>query len=574
MNSSMVHGGPDDHGLFIEGNVLLGHNRLSIIDLSENSHQPMQIEHVVLTYNGEIYNFREIKSELVNKGHKFSTTGDTEVIIRSYLEWGETCFERFNGMFSFGLLDKKTNQFYLVRDASGIKPLYYAVNGETLYFASEMKAFHLTELFSEDNKWKTLFLAFGHLPAPYTTLKGVKVFPKGNFLKWNLSDASFTINEYYNYSFKPVSISFNDAKYLIKEKLEASVERHLISDAPIGVFLSGGIDSSLLTLLAAKTLKNNLKTLSVYFEEEEFSEYKFQKIISGKLQGEHIAIKVTRENFYNEFDNIFSAMDQPTTDGINSYFISLAAHKSGLKAVLSGIGADELFGGYPSFKRMSWIKNSKFIPDAILSMTVNSGSDKIKKINYLRHKSTSGEYLFLRGFFPIHEIAQLTGNNEEAILNILNSVDQINNIELSGGNKATWLESNYYMHNQLLKDTDMMSMWYSLEVRIPFLDKELIQAVYSIPEEIKFNSIPKHLLIESFKNIISEEIFNRPKNGFVFPFRKWLQEINLMDEMGSGDEIMKKNIQKFRKGSLHWSRLWALYVSYYWKVNKFNAIAS
>ncbi|MGI8893255.1 MAG: asparagine synthase (glutamine-hydrolyzing) [Bacteroidia bacterium] len=566
MNSSMHHGGPDDNGISNSDKVLLGHNRLSIIDLSDHSHQPMEINDVVLTYNGEIYNFGEIKSELINKGHHFNSTGDTEVIIKAYFEWGEKSFEMFNGMFAFGLFDQRQNLFYLVRDASGIKPLYYSIKGNTLFFASEMRAFYQTDLFSDNENWKTLFLAFGHLPAPATTLKEVKIFPKGKFLKWNINNSQYTFHSFSKFMFTSEINSFSQAVEIIREQLKSAVERHLISDAPIGVFLSGGLDSSLLTLLAAQTQKENLKTLSIYFNEKEYSEFNFQKIISEKIPGEHISVKISKDDLAQEFEDIFLAMDQPTTDGINSYFISSVAHKQGLKAVLSGIGADELFGGYPSFSRMKWINNSRFIPVSVLSIAANLRSDKIKKIDYLRKRDLIGDYLFMRGFFPISEISKLTVNNENSVWDLICEFSLNDEPgKLDGGNKASWLESNYYMQNQLLKDTDMMSMWHSLEVRVPFLDRNLVKTMYSIYPEIKFNSVPKHLLIEAFKDILPEEIYNRPKRGFTFPFQNWLRELNILTELENKDDLSKKYFDKFKRGDLHWSRIWALYVMHHWQ---------
>ena len=571
----MHHGGPDDSGYYHQENVMLAHNRLSIIDLSAQSHQPMELNDLVLTYNGEIYNFKEIREELLQKGHQFYSTGDTEVIIKSFLEWGVKSFGKFNGMFAFGLLDKKNNSFYLVRDASGIKPLYYSIKNKTLIFASEIKAFYETGLFSENENWQKLLLAFGYIPAPATTLNEVNVFPKGNYLKWDIQTSSYSFHSFYQYNFRRSNISFEDAKQLVRNKLTAAVERHLISDAPIGVFLSGGIDSSLLTLIASKILKENLVTLSVYFDEKKYSEYNYQKLISDKIPGKHIAEKITKEILYKSFNNVFSAMDQPTTDGINSYFISSVAHENGLKAVLSGIGADELFGGYPSFSRMKWVKSSRLLPPSILSFATVTGNTKIKKIDYLSKKNNIGDYLFLRGFFTVSEIAHLYNSDESDIWNILFSCHEKNEInEMNSRNKATYLESNYYMYNQLLKDTDMMSMWHSLEVRVPFLDKELVELIYSIPEEIKFNSVPKNLLVESFKDILPNEIYNRKKKGFTFPFQKWLCEVSILDELKEVNSFTYKKVEQFKRNEIHWSRIWALYIANFWHEKKQNLIAN
>ncbi|RZL32022.1 MAG: asparagine synthase (glutamine-hydrolyzing), partial [Pedobacter sp.] len=371
MCDAMAHGGPDDYGLAgIDQYSVFGHRRLSIIDLSSAGHQPMNYEDLLITYNGEIYNYQELKIELKTLGFAFKTETDTEVILVGFKAWGTDLFNKLDGMFAFALHHNTNKQTYLVRDQMGIKPLYYSVEGKKLIFSSEVKAFTKTSYsFTENNDWKTYFLAFGHLPHPFTTLNNVYSLSGGNFLTWDHAEHTHQISNYKFNSSNKTIFSETEAKNQIKIGLKKAVEKHLISDASIGVFLSGGIDSSILTLLANDKVGENLNTLSINFAEEGFSEVKYQQIISAQTLGKHCSYQITQHDFNEHFDNIMQAMDQPTNDGINSWFVNKCAKENGLKAVLSGIGADEIFGGYPSFKRMGLIKMLKKLPIFIIKLS-------------------------------------------------------------------------------------------------------------------------------------------------------------------------------------------------------------
>jgi len=357
MRDSMSHGGPDGAGVYIDkGNgVLLANRRLSIIDLSSLGHQPMsdEKENIWITYNGEIYNHHELRKWLITKGHKFKSSSDTEVIIHAYEELGEKAFKKLIGMFAFCIYDRSRRLVYLVRDHAGIKPLYYSISNNNLIFASEIRAFKaINKGWEENPDWTIYFLIFGHIPEPYTTLKDVYMLPKGSFLKFDLKTKKYNICGYERLKFIDEIRNSEDATSGVRDLFKKAVQRHLISDAPIGVFLSGGIDSSLVTLIASQFQGENLRTLSVVFNEKEYSEERYQDLVVNKIHSKHRAYLVTEEDFINHLNDIFSAMDQPTVDGINTYFISKCAKEEGLKAVLSGLGGDELFGGYPSFQRI------------------------------------------------------------------------------------------------------------------------------------------------------------------------------------------------------------------------------
>ncbi len=545
----MSRGGPDDAGIFVDGRVGLGHRRLSIIDLSPGGHQPMKATSraVWLTFNGEIYNFRELKKELSSLGHVFNSTSDTEVLLNSYLQWGEAAFGKFIGMFSFAIYDRDKSLFYLVRDHAGIKPLYYSIDEEKLVFASEVRAIKkLNPDWPENSAWRVLFLAFGHLPAPYTTLKNVLTLPKQSFFRLDLSSRKSEIKGYQAPLFSPIN-SLDAAVNSIREEFPAAITRHLISDAPIGVFLSGGVDSSLIASLAHRVHGDNLRTLSIVFNEQAYSEEKYQKIVTDKLKCHHESFLVTEKDFLESLPDIFSAMDQPSSDGVNTYFISKFARNAGLKAVLSGLGADEMFGGYASFTRIGKLSAVKRFP-RLAGFAGSLAGGKFNRLSYMSTEGNSGVYLTLRGIFTGQEISRLLDMDVSEIHKLVGKID-FQEPETIGAQYASRMETDLYMHNQLLKDTDCMSMWHSLEIRVPFLDTRFAGIVSSVNPAIKFHaSTPKSLLLKSFSQQLPKELYTRPKMGFTFPFNDWIA--NNPTVFGGIDNA----------SSGHWSKVWTAYV--------------
>jgi|LQYC01.1.fsa_nt_gi asparagine synthase (glutamine-hydrolyzing) len=610
MRDSMAHGGPDDAGLYVdhENALALGHRRLSIIDPSPLGHQPMcsQNRNIWITYNGEVYNFLDIRKELQSRGHVFSSHSDTEVILKAYEEWGEQAFEKFNGMFAFCIYDKRNDLLYLVRDHAGIKPLYYSISNQQVIFSSEVRAFKIFNPAWEENQdWRIYFLVFGHIPEPYTTLKNVFTLPKQSFLKWNLKNGKKEIKKYTDSPFTPLEMpraetlgkikdsytfshgafiplenfltgftreitSLDDALKQINNTFSNAVERHLISDAPIGVFLSGGIDSSLITLLAHKYQKGDLNTLSVVFNEPEFSEEAFQNIVLSQTNSKHHSYLVSEKDFKDNIDDIFRAMDQPTIDGVNTYFISKCAKEDGLKSVLSGIGGDELFGGYPSFKWIQYFWRAKSLCTIfrkLFSLCEYIPTDKLKKLSFLSLPEPLSYYLMFRGLFTPKRVAGILNCSTNDVINALGKLDIKVDPSLDKTNLMTYLETELYMKNQLLKDTDVMSMWHSVELRVPFLDREFMNLVFSIDEELKFDqATTKHLITKAFKDTIPTEIVNRKKQGFTFPFDIWIRQQGRgpLDEVISKGNINKQPAErlwrKFESGSLHWSKMWGLMV--------------
>jgi asparagine synthase (glutamine-hydrolysing) len=566
MCNALKHGGPDDEGVFLDKDAKLafGHRRLSIIDLSSNGHQPMTDtqQKLWITFNGEIYNYLELKEQLLKAGARFHSNTDTEVILNAYLYWGTSSFSKFRGMFAFALYDKAKAITFLVRDTTGVKPLYYHTENGQLSFASEVKAFKAAGITNEtDQTWPVRLLAFGHIPEPYTTLKNVYSLAKGHYLCWDHHHATHTIT-CYKAAFTPNYITDrNLAREQIYNTLKLAVNRQLMADAPIGVFLSGGVDSSLVSLLANEQKEQQLKTVSIFFNEKNYDEREYQNVILNQVSGEKFAHLVQQRDFETFFPYIINDMDMPTTDGINTWFISKYAHEDGLKAVLSGVGADELFGGYPSFNRIKHLKYLRKIPSALFNAANNFKTDKYRKISFLAHNHHLADYLLLRGLFVPVDIAKVLNMDARQVDEILFDENAIADLGPYNETHAAWFETNLYMQNQLLRDTDVMSMSHGLEVRVPFLDEDFQQLVQNISPEIRFNKKrPKEILIDSFKDILPEATWNRPKMGFTFPLQEWMGgHTDVSNENLYKGKVAQNAVIKFKNGQMHWSKIFALY---------------
>ena len=559
-----AHGGPDDSGIFqddIRG-VILGHRRLSIVDTGNGGHQPMvYAQRYHLVFNGEIYNYKELRKELLELGKYFTTHSDTEVILAAYAQWGTVSFTKLKGMFAFALWDKQTNELLLVRDPSGIKPLYYFQSNTSFAFSSELKALKQLEGVEEDPNWRIQFMAYGHIPEPLTTLKNVRQLPKGFYIKFDCSDHSFG---FHSYSFYDFSTDVTDRKLaveLVQDKLQQAVKRHLVADVPVGVFLSGGTDSAILAALTAQEAAQVPASISLYFSEDIYSEKSYQDILLSTVQMKRHQHLLTQKDFESSLSIALQSMDMPGCDGLNTWFISRFARQLGIKAVISGVGADELFGGYPSFHRMKLALQIQSLPSVIYAATRLSKQKKWHRMAFLRLSGIKGIYLFLRGLFPVPDIARHLGISEAEVWQVLEDSPAMPHlVNLSAGNKASWMELNLYMQNQLLRDTDVMGMAHGVEIRVPFLDDDVVKLAHRLSPDVKFSGRePKSLLTDAFKHLIPSEIYKRPKMGFAFPFQEWFQQSEfLAGKMeGAGVETLR-DYNRFMKGNLHWSQMLSL----------------
>lgn len=566
MSDAMAHGGPDDSGSFVDDelNVGFGHRRLSIIDLSPAGHQPMleSDADLVISFNGEIYNYIELRNELIKQGYQFSSHSDTEVLLKGYDAWGVDMLQRLKGMFAFLLLDKKKQQLVAARDHAGIKPLYYGFHDNNLYFSSEVRGMlAAVPGWEHDEDWPVRFLAYGFIPEPYSTLKNVFHLPKASYLVYDLATSKHSIHTYTTFPFSSGITNIEEAVAKTREAVLHAVERHLVADVPVGIFLSGGIDSSILTFACRKFNKEQLKTLSIYFDDEKYSEKYYQDLVIQKTGVSHQSYLVSQQAFESSLPDIFKAMDQPSIDGINSYFITRYAREYGLKVVMSGLGADELFGGYPSFNtsRYSRIKRMRLAAKVAGSFMTTYPA---KKLQYLQDGNPLEQYLFSRGIFVPSDIAKMLDMPVEKVWNIIsqNGYDELR--QSNPGNTVSMLEQNVYMQNQLLRDSDIYSMWHSIELRVPFLDVDVIKLAHSIDPAVKFGlQQKKYLLIQAFLNELPEHVWNRPKMGFTFPFQNWFKDSHYLQQAEATSPELAYSRQDFAKGKMNWARYWSKVVS-------------
>ena len=511
MMEQMHHRGPDNGGVFVDHSVALGMRRLSIIDI-RGGDQPVFNEDgtVVVVFNGEIYNFRELRRTLEAHGHIFRTESDTEVIVHAYEEWGEDCVEYIEGMFAFALAEtskstrKGNPRVLLARDRLGIKPLYYALVDNVLYFASEVRSLLASGEIEPRLSQPALrsYLLFGSVVEPMTLVEGVRSLPPGHRLV--VSSAGHHLNvrpePYWDFAesaqpaLDPTKRERKSATSFLRSLLEEAVESHLIADVPVGVFLSSGIDSTALVSLAAQK-GASLRTVTVVFPEREFSEVEIARRTAQRFGTIHQELELTGNDVLGRLSEAVGALDQPSMDGINSYFVSWAARQAGLKVALSGLGGDELFGGYGTFRttpeaqsvaalsrRMPGVFRSALSSAAGKVSGLLSRKDAHRKMvalwsdpNFLPHP-----YFYTRLLFTPGQVLGLLSQNgvasPEPWENWLSQTAK-GSEQLDDFTAVSCLESRSYMVNTLLRDTDSMSMAHSLEVRVPFLDHPLVEYV-------------------------------------------------------------------------------------------------
>lgn len=598
MNTRLAHRGPDSDGVWTGEEISLGHRRLSIIDLSQESNQPFFSgdKRYVIVYNGELYNYRDLKLELQRAQHGsgdlpyfFQTNSDTEVILAAYIRWGKKCLQLFNGMYAFAIYDTLEKKTFIARDRLGVKPLYYYYGEEAFLFSSELrpiihsgvKTFGLnTDVLPEYFMYQTVL-------APNTIIKGIKMLMPGHYAEFENGKA--TIAQYYSPE-KQVedqsNLSYEQTCTKVNDLLTLSVQRRLVADVPFGAFLSGGIDSSAVVGLMAKVSAEQIQTFNINFDESEFSEAKYAQIIAKKFNTKHHEIKLTPADFLKQLPEALTAMDSPGGDGPNTYIVSKATRQAGITMALSGIGGDELFAGYDVFKRMAELKKKAWLNAVprfaragagqyIRKKKKSVGGNKIAELLSEPKIDFKSAYPLNRTVFTQKELSGLVkGKNAlEHIKQIVKSVPQKDDYLLTS---VSLCEIQTYLQNVLLRDTDQMSMAVALEVREPFLDFRLMEFVLGVNDAYKYPHSPKKLLIDSLGDLLPQEIVNRPKMGFTLPWQNWLKndlksfcEKNI-EELASAEFVHKQEILDLWKRFLNndptvaWSRVWHLIVLNNW----------
>ncbi len=551
MTSLLSHRGIDDSGVYIDGQVALGHTRLSIIDLSRDAHQPMSDRdgRYTIVYNGEIYNYQELRRELLSRGCLFESLSDTEVILNGFIEYGERVVDRLDGMFSFVIYDRVEGELFMARDRDGIKPLYYYLDGDRFTFSSEIK---VLEKYSSGISMdaEILFLLLGYVPEPITIYKDIAMFPAGEYAYYK--NGKLKREKYNRYNYEPKIIKpYGEIVDDVTDLLHKSIKSHLISDAPIGIFLSGGLDSSAITSIASRYQKE-LKTISLVFDETSLNEEYYQDLIVDRYRTEHTKYMVTKDRFFDNVDRFISHMDQPTIDGLNTFFVSGVANEIGLKSVLSGVGGDEIFYGYKSFRDARKLNFLSGLPYPMIKILQKPY--KYRRLELLRAEGDLSCYLPTRSLFAPTDIADILHIDISYIYRLISNLwEEYNSSHITLlDDKISFFEMNLYMKNQLLRDADIFGMANSIEIRVPFLDRDLVDYLQRVEPNHKYDKMTnKILLADATRSLLPREIIDRPKAGFVLPFEKWLRSDIDRFDMGQGVR------DDFLHGRLSWSRAWA-----------------
>jgi asparagine synthase (glutamine-hydrolysing) len=559
IRDAMVTRGPDGAGCWIspDRRIGLGHRRLSLLDLSEAGAQPManQDGSLRVVFNGEIYNHEELRHSLEAHGFVFHSATDTEVLLHLYAAKGERMVDDLRGMYAFVLWDERRRRIFAARDPLGIKPLYYADDGATLRIASQVKALIAGGAISShrDPAGQVGFLLWGYVPEPFSTYRAISALPAGAFLVAENGQRA-TIHHFCRIEDEAATAAANfdsdsEAKKL-RERLRAviadSVRRHLFADVPVGIFLSAGLDSTVVTALATESPNSRLNTITLGFREYRGSkrdETTLAQVVASLYGTFHQTRWVTRSDFRHDLDKVVAAMDQPSIDGVNTYFVAKATSETGLKAALSGIGGDELFGGYPSFAQVPLMVGTLAgAPLAKLGRALRFASAPLlgrftssKYAGLLEYGGRwGGAYLLRRALFMPWEIPQIldpgAANEGWQRLEMESRLENtVSGIE-SPFARVSALEVIWYMRNQLLRDADWAGMAHSIEIRTPLADIEVLRAVLPIAARGALRP-HKRDLAELPSKPLPRTIVERSKMGFVVPVQEWLSE---MDGNGSG----------------------------------------
>ncbi len=574
--NSISFRGPDFTGIKNVNNITFGHLRLSILDLDSRSNQPMEFENLTIVFNGEIYNYKTIKNELQELGYNFKTESDTEVLLIGFKHWKKNVLDKINGMFSFSIYDEETNKLFSARDRLGVKPFYYSWNEGEFEICSQIRP--LLGNKKVNNDAISMFLDCAYIPSPYTIIENVFKLPPGNFMEFDFSKNTLNIEEYWN--LKPVqilNISYENAKKDLRKLLFDAVKIRLNADVPIGSFLSGGIDSALISSIATKVSKSQLNTFSIGFEDPNYDESKIAEQFASILNTNHKTTICRPTDLIELIPKLTEVYDEPFGD--SSALPSLLLNKVTKEYVtvaLSGDGGDESFMGYNHFE--SLIRNRKImdIPYIIRKTIANSGLLKLFGMNSHRIKNALNtesrndfiENIFSRKGFLLKEKKQDYMKHYQGYKTWSNNFLQ----------KAADLNIKLWLENDSNVKVDRASMAYSVEVRSPFLDYRVIEYARSLPMHFRYEKgRQKKILRDILKDYIPEEIFDQPKRGFAVPIGDWMRT-ELKEEVleALNDEFLNSvpnlNVPKFKsllsehmtKKEDHTPHIWKLYVLSKW----------
>lgn len=563
---SIAHRGPDGRGEWTspDGRIWFGHTRLSIQDLSPTGAQPMIDEETgnVIIFNGEIYNHLTLRGEMKDAGVRWKGTSDTETLLAAYRLWGEGFTDRLRGMFAFIIFDKARNHLFASRSSAGIKPFYFGRFGGSLRFGSEARLLMGDMPRKCSRSGLSSFLQWGGCPENDFIFSGVSMVPAGSNMIVDAGGAITTSRYWPAPRYR--QISTDAAPLQVRKLLEHSVEEHLLSDVPVACFLSGGIDSSIVAAIAARAIhKGRLRTFSVGFPYQEFDETSVAAEVASRYGTEHQRIEVSDDEAIVLVKEAVEKMDAPSVDAINTYIVSRKVAQQGIKVALSGLGADELFGGYPSFRDAGWLRIIAAVPKSFRKQLSRIGSlgarladipaGDVTAMAIWRRRFWSDEMLREAGLEAIPLEVELPPELPDNFARI------------------SWAELTVYMRQMLLRDSDQMSMATSLELRVPFLDRELMEYVLSLPaREKKRHPGVKGLLVQACRDLLPKSVYNRPKMGFTLPMDQWMrgplkdfsdEGIGHVERLGIIAPAAISHIRaQFSEGKIHWTRIWMLVV--------------
>jgi asparagine synthase (glutamine-hydrolysing) len=599
MTSSLIHRGPDAGATISLANtecgspvsVAFGHRRLAIIDLSDAAAQPMRdVQNAnVLTYNGEIFNHRELRTDLAQRGHRFISQSDTEVILKAYAEWGVGAWRKLEGMFAFAIWDERNRDLHLVRDQMGIKPLYYANQGSCVTFASEVRGILASGLVDRRLSYEGLdsYLRYGSVQEPSTFIAGIQSIAPGSYLTVSANGLCNTRKYWSLLECTQRNVPRRISAMDIFPAIEETIERQLVSDAPLGVFLSGGIDSSAIAALAAKGGRA-VKTFCIRADDPFEDESAYAEATANHLKCEHSTLTVTGAEMRRDLSAALASYDQPSHDGLNTYIISSLIRKAGIKVALSGLGGDELFVGYSGFRKAQRVARlgeyNRLLPTPLLKALrwclgkcTPVGSSRGAAIETLCDPSLPASYFAARTMFCESHRARLTTipassgaawMNREKLL-----AEQSRDLSLI--NSISYLEMQTYMLSTLLRDADQMSMAHGLEIRVPFVDSRLVEKVLPIEAFEKTGGANgKKLLLAAVQHLLPTNLSARPKRGFTLPLKTWLsvdlrRDVEAVffahDLKGPWDKSCLRAVWRdFLLGRVSWTRVQTIYVLEDW----------
>jgi asparagine synthase (glutamine-hydrolysing) len=591
--ASMAHRGPDDEGIEViaAGDRLVGlcSRRLAIQDCSPLGHQPMRSPATgsVLAFNGELYNVKALRADLAARGHHFRGSSDTEVVLRGFDEWGTDCLQRLRGMFALAIWEAPQERLVLARDRLGIKPLYYHCGaGGLLAFASELRALLASGVIERRISRQAMgsYLGLGAVQEPFTMIDRVRCLPAAHAATWQ--HGKLDVEPYWSleHAFEGTGSQSRDvAVASLRDTLEEAVRLHLVSDVPLGVFLSGGIDSSALVGLVSAVADEPPTTVSVVFPQQRFSEARYVDLVSRRFRTQHTSIELDDSTVLAEIPKAVDALDQPSSDGINTFVVSGLARSAGLTVSLSGLGGDELFGGYDTFQIVPRLNSIRRWTPPVAARALGTAlgrfgpsSDRNNKLErWLRAEDPEVDaYALRRELFGPRVAHALMPGLHGAWPNVGEAHASDNEL-----NELSRLELTVYMRNVLLRDSDVMSMAHGLEIRVPFLDHHVVEAAAAMSGRWKTpRRTPKPLLVDAVADLLPREVVHRKKMGFILPFADWLRgtlrnrvESVLLDHDYGGQVASSLDHQavadvwrRFLAGETQWHRPWALYTLKSW----------